>query len=32
MKRPLSAGSILFLIVTALVVLGLIILLPRMIA
>ncbi len=32
MKRPLSAGSILFLIVTALVILGLIILLPRMIA
>ena len=32
MKRPLSAGSILFLIVTALVVLGLVILLPRMIA
>ena len=32
MKRPLSAGSILFLIVTALVVLGLVILLPKMIA
>ena len=31
MKRPLSAGSILFLIVPALVILGLIILLPRMI-
>ena len=30
--RRLSLGSVLFLIVTALVVLGLIILLPRMIA
>ena len=32
MKRPLTTGSVLFLITAALVVLGLIILLPRMLA
>ena len=32
MKRPLTPGSVLFLITAALVVLGLIILLPRMLA